>query len=129
MNSQWRLRAPFAPAGVTTNLRLQTVEGVLSLETGTPLGGQNAAWKARCAHAMRSSRMLAGLFGAVLAMLAFVFAAWSLTAGLSWTSAFPWSTGPLSHWLTWCAMGVSLRIAASRLGRARSRAGSVLRAR
>ncbi|MGA2185665.1 MAG: hypothetical protein ABSH47_21820 [Bryobacteraceae bacterium] len=117
MNSQWRMRARFAPAGVTTNLHLQTAEGVLWLETETHAGGQGAAWKEWYAQALRSSCMLAGLLGAVVAMMAFVFAAWSLTADLSWTSAFPWRTGPLSHWLTWCAMGAPPRIAASLLGR------------
>jgi hypothetical protein len=117
MNSQWRIRAPFAPAGVTTDLRLQTVEGVIWPETGAHEGGQSTAWKTWYAQALRSCRMLAGLFGVVIAMTAFVFAAWSLTADMSWTSAFPWSSGPLAHWLTWCAIGAVLRIATSRLGR------------
>jgi hypothetical protein len=75
------------------------------------------AWKVWQAQALRGCRMLAGLLGAIVALLAFVFAAWSLTADLSWTSAFPWSSGPLAHWLTWCAIGALLRMAASRLGR------------
>jgi hypothetical protein len=121
MNSQWRPRARFAPAGVTTHLRLQTVEGILSLEAD----GESAVWRTRCAQALRGGRMLAGLSGAVMAMLAFVFAAWSITAGLNWTRAFPWGAGPLSHWLTWCALGAALQMVSSRLGRVTPRQGAL----
>jgi len=114
MNSQWGMRAPLAPAGVASEVLLQALEGILSLPAGTDAGGWRTAWPTQ---ALRISCLLAGLLAAIVAMLAFVFAAWSLTAGLNWTSAFPWTTGPFSHWLTWCAIGTPLRVAASRLGR------------
>ena len=34
-------------------------------------------------------------------LCAYVVPAWALSANLSLTTAFPWSTGPLSNWMIW----------------------------
>jgi hypothetical protein len=112
-------RARLAP--VELSAQLQVAHGPLLFETRRTDGRTLEAWKAWCVQALRYCRALAGLIGSTASMLAFVFAAWSITADLSWTSAFPWSRGPLSHWLTWCAVGAPLRIAARRLARSSSR--------
>lgn len=111
-----RARAPVELSG-----QLQVAQGPLLFETGRTNHRTLKAWKAWGVQALRYCRALAGLIGSTASMMAFVFAAWSVTADLSWTSAFPWSRGPLSHWLTWCAVGAPLRIAAHRLTRSSPR--------
>ena len=111
-----RARAPVELSG-----QLQVAQGPFLFETEQTNHRTLEAWKAWCVGALRYCRALAGLIGATASMLAFVFAAWSITADLSWTSAFPWSRGPLSHLLTWCAVGAPLRIAAHRLTRSSPR--------
>jgi len=107
-----RARAPVELSG-----QLQVAQGPLLFATGRTNHRTLEAWKIWWIDISRYCRALAGLIGSTASMLAFVFAAWSVTADLSWTSAFPWSRGPLSHWLTWCAVGAPLRIAARRLTR------------
>ena len=111
-------RARLAP--VELSAQLQVAQGPFLFETGQTNHRTLEVWRAWCLDISRYCRALAGLIGSTASMLAFVFAAWSVTADLSWTSAFPWSRGPLSHWLTWCALGAPLRIAACRLTRSSS---------
>jgi hypothetical protein len=54
------------------------------------------------------------VIGPILLSL-YVVAAWSLTATMSLTSAFPWSSGPLSNWLIWLSSALTLNLLARRL--------------
>jgi hypothetical protein len=112
-------RAGLAPAELSA--QLQVAQESFLFETGRTSYRTPEAWKAWWADILRYCRALAGLIGSTASMLAFVFAAWSITADLSWTSGFPWSRGPLSHWLTWCAVGAPLRIAARWLAHSSTR--------
>ena len=47
------------------------------------------------------------------ALSAYVFAIWDLTANMGLTNSFPWSTGPLSNWMIWIGLALSLNIVAS----------------
>lgn len=53
-------------------------------------------------------------------LLAFVLASWRMSADLGFTSAFPITTGLLSHWQVWLAIALAaqfLTIALNRYGR------------
>lgn len=63
-------------------------------------------------------------FGAVVAALmgpavfsGYALAAWSLSSNLGWTDTFFFSSGPLSNWLVWLGIAVSVNLAASILRR------------
>ncbi len=63
-------------------------------------------------------------FGSVLSALmapavfsAYSFAAWSLAAGLGWTSTFPYTQGPLSNWLIWAGIAIAVHLASQVLRR------------
>jgi hypothetical protein len=47
-------------------------------------------------------------------LLASIFAAWRIAAGLDWTASFAIPTGPFSHWEVWLGMAALLQ-AGSRL--------------
>ena len=79
-----RARAPVELSG-----QLQVAQGPLLFETGRTNHRTLKAWKAWGVQALRYCRALAGLIGSTASMMAFVFTAWSVTADLSWTSAFP----------------------------------------
>jgi hypothetical protein len=52
---------------------------------------------------------------AVLA--AFALAAWRFGVDVGWTRAFPFATGPLSHWQPWLALALALLLAVVALNR------------
>ncbi|MBV9304023.1 MAG: hypothetical protein JOY62_11335 [Acidobacteriaceae bacterium] len=63
-------------------------------------------------------------FGALLSALmgpavvsAYALALWSLAANLGWTDTFVFATGPLSNWLVWSAIALSVNLAAGILKR------------
>jgi hypothetical protein len=49
--------------------------------------------------------------------LAYAFAIWSLSANFGWTDSFVFSSGPLSNWLVWLAVAISVNAAATILRR------------
>jgi hypothetical protein len=51
----------------------------------------------------------------------YAFAAWSLTSEMGWTDSFPFASGPLSNWIIWTGLAVSLHLAASILRRQKGR--------
>ena len=67
-------------------------------------------------------------FGALVAALmgpavlsGYALAAWALSANLGWTDTFLFNSGPLSNWLIWLAIAVSVNLAASILRRRTTR--------
>ena len=63
-------------------------------------------------------------FGSLLSVLmgpavfsAYVFAVWSLSSNLGWTSTFLYTSGPLSNWLVWLALAILIHVAADVLKR------------
>ncbi|MGA8596896.1 MAG: hypothetical protein WB676_19465 [Bryobacteraceae bacterium] len=72
------------------------------------------------ATAQKSAAVLAVLMGpAVLSVYA--FAVWSLTSEMGWTDSFPFNSGPLSSWIIWMGLAVSLHCAAIILRKQRDR--------
>jgi hypothetical protein len=70
--------------------------------------GRTGGWAA--AIAQHCASVVAILMGpAVLSVYA--FAVWSLTADMGWTDSFPFSGGPLSNWIIWTGMAISIHIA------------------
>lgn len=54
---------------------------------------------------------------APISILAYSLSGWALTASLGWTDSFAFSDGPLSNWLIWLALGLSISFSASVLKR------------
>ncbi len=50
-------------------------------------------------------------------LLAFVLAFWRMTADLGFTSAFPITTGLLSHWQVWLAIAITAQFVTTTLNR------------
>lgn len=76
------------------------------------------AWLA--ATAQNCAAVVAVLMGpAVLSVYA--FAVWSLTSEMGWTDSFPFASGPLSSWIIWTALAISIHSASVILRRQRGR--------
>jgi hypothetical protein len=79
---------------------------------------RTGAWAATTAQ--KSAAVVAVLMGpAVLSVYA--FAVWSLTSEMGWTDSFPFTSGPLSSWIIWAGLAVSLHCAAIILRKQRDR--------
>ena len=100
------------PAGILQAIPLATGRVLSHVETDTP------AWQE---GTVRNLCAMAGMLLAPLAVVAFTFAAWSLTAKMNWTSGFFFTEGPLSHWIVWCGLGLALSYFSSTLRRAGAR--------
>jgi hypothetical protein len=48
-------------------------------------------------------------------LCAYVLAVWALSATLSLTVVFPWSTGPLSNWMIWLMLALLLHVLTSKM--------------
>ena len=100
------------PAGWLQAIPLVSGAARAHVESDTP------AWQSGTA---RNFYALLGALLGPLALVAFVFAAWSLTSQMNWTSAFIFSEGPLADWLVWAGLALLLRFCASTLTRAGER--------
>jgi hypothetical protein len=63
-------------------------------------------------------------FGVILSLLmgpavlcAYAFAVWSLAGNLGWTDTFLFASGPLSNWLIWLGIAVTVNVASGILRR------------
>jgi hypothetical protein len=79
---------------------------------------RTGAWAANTAQ--RFGSVVAVLMGPAVISL-YAFAIWSLTSDLGWTDSFPFGAGPLSNWIIWLALAISLHVAARILRRQISR--------
>lgn len=56
-------------------------------------------------------------------LCAYVVVVWALSANLSLTTAFPWSKGPLSNWMTWLVLALLLHALTSKMQAYLNRSG------
>jgi hypothetical protein len=76
--------------------------------------GQTGKWFGDTAQKFAS--LLSDLMGPGI-FTAYSLTAWSLASNLGWTGPFLVATGPLSNWLVWLGLAVTLNMAASILKR------------
>lgn len=57
----------------------------------------------------KKAALVAAALLAPIALLAFALACWRLATDLSLAQGFAFSTGPLSHWQVWLALGISIQ--------------------
>lgn len=100
------------PAGWLQAIPLVSGVARPHVESDTP------AWQSVTA---RNFYAVIGAMLGPLALVAFAFAAWALTAQMNWTAAFLFSEGPLADWMIWALGAVLLRFCASALTRAGER--------
>src|SRR4051794_28740290 len=100
--------------------RLHPVVGwtlAFSQAVGTSVG-KSGAWAVSTAQ--RSGAVVAVLMGPAM-LSVYVFAVWSLTANLGWTDSFPFTSGPLSSWIIWTGLAISIHCAAAILRKQKDR--------
>jgi len=100
------------PAGLLQAIPLATGRVWAHVESDTPL------WQSVTA---RKVYAIVGVLLAPLALAAFAFAAWALTAQMNWTADFLFTDGPLAHWIVWAGMGLAIAYCSSALSRAGAR--------
>lgn len=100
------------PVGLLQAIPLATGRVWAHVESDTPL------WQGGTA---RNLYAIVGMLLAPLALAAFAFAAWALTAQMNWTSEFLFTDGPLAHWIVWAGMGLGVGYCSSALTRAGAR--------
>jgi len=66
--------------------------------------------------AQEFAALVAALMGPAV-FSAYAMALWSLSSNLGWTNSFLFASGPLSNWLVWGAIAVSVHAAAVILDR------------
>jgi hypothetical protein len=71
----------------------------------------------RSAAVFHEASRLIGAFLTPAAVLALSFGLWRLSADLEWTGNFPIEQGPFSHWMTWIALAIGLRMTGSLMNR------------
>jgi hypothetical protein len=59
--------------------------------------------------------VLALTFAMLGALLLYSIAVWGLTNDLGLTQCFPWSDGPLSNWMIWLALAMTLNALAANI--------------
>ena len=71
----------------------------------------------RIAATSRLAANAVAAFLPLIAMLAYVFAAWRLGSDFGWMGEFPVATGLFSHWLVWVGVGSGIQMTGSLLNR------------
>ena len=66
--------------------------------------------------ALEFGEALSALMGPAV-FVGYPMAAWSLASNLNWTDTFLFTAGPLSNWLVWMGLAVSVNLAAGILRR------------
>jgi len=106
---------------VTQELRLQAAEGVFDSIAALPGVVPEQVANVQQKAAIRNSYALVGMLFTPVAVVLFAFAIWALLFDLNAASTFPYASGPLSHWMVWCAMALAVRGGASAIERLVSR--------
>jgi hypothetical protein len=65
--------------------------------------------------------VLALTFAMLGALSLYSIAFWALTNDLRLTQSFPWSDGPLSNWMIWLGLGMTLNALAANISPTRTR--------
>ena len=66
------------------------------------------------------SRKMSAILGAILspvALIAYVFAIWRVSADIGWSGPFAIASGFFSHWIVWFSIGLALTVGISALKR------------
>ncbi len=112
MERGWSEGPAQAVTARTQELSLQAPQGVFGnigpLPEAMPALGTNDASSGRGATIRKSYALIGALFTPV-AVILFAFAVWALLYEIDAASMFPYTTGPLSHWMVWCAMALGVR--------------------
>ena len=120
MDRGWSERPAEAVTARTQGFSLQAPEGVFgnigSLPAAMPGLAVDRAPSGRGATIRKSYGLIGALFTPV-AVILFAFAVWALLYELDAASIFPYTTGPLSHWMVWCAMALGVRGGAAAIER------------
>jgi hypothetical protein len=72
-------------------------------------------WEFKGAPLRQIIELMMFVAGGPTLLCGYVLAAWALSANLSLTAAFPWSTGPLSNWMIWLVLALLLHVLTSKM--------------
>ena len=95
-------------------IRTDTTKLAAVVHATTGLLSRTGSWASDTAQ--ESAAVVAALMGPAVFSV-YALAVWCLSSNLGWTNTFFFTSGPLSNWLVWLAIAVSVNLAASILRR------------